>query len=626
MLRSLTTLFFLALLASAQTPPSSFPHRYPAQPTGPLGVQWQSYYQVTAKLPNITFDLSGRHFAGNIPVERAGHPNDTLFFWAFEKENGSLTDAASTEPWGIWLNGGPGSSSLYGLFFENGPIHIEPDYTATKNNFSWHEIADYIWIDQPVGTGFSTADTDGYIADDDQMGEDFMGFLANLVKVFPSLATRPLHLSGESYAGVWIPYIMKAYFAMTTPPVNIAKIAIGDGSIASGQVFELLPTLNIIETYPQLIGYDTASPRSGLCGYDLNLTYPQNGIIPSVPLLTPIENPDIIWEQRQILKQGNNERELQGNTLTKRDQESAHEIWKRDLSGRANGTIDPWYGCILLTELIDYAINFTFPWTLCQGDPNQSCFDVYSVPDALDPEVNRDASVFLNDPRTRAALHAPTSKDWAQSFSFPYGNLTFMDPSPEPMVFLTDLATNATAKNVGVVIYSGNDDTLIAHRGSEGFTRKPSTPWTDDSGAFAGIVHQERNWTYVLFHNAGHLVPQTKPAAALTFLREFFFGSNTTGLVTTSPSGTVAVVGGEDPSLVAGDVMAGSDEIFYGSGATQSTHVFPSATIAAWRAFIQTATVTPGAQDSKNNAASGLLTAGTWMFLSLVSGLGLILL
>jgi carboxypeptidase D len=68
---------------------------------------------VTEKLPNITGTLPAlpRNFAGNIPVNRAGHPNDTLFFWAFENagKHGSLTapaDAKNTDPWIIWLQGG----------------------------------------------------------------------------------------------------------------------------------------------------------------------------------------------------------------------------------------------------------------------------------------------------------------------------------------------------------------------------------------------------------------------------------------------------------------------------------------------------------------------------------------
>ena len=89
-----------------------------------------------------------------------------------------------------------------------------------------------------------------------------MGFLSNLVKVFPSLRTRPLYLTGESYAGTYIvsilpasrytvhptkihqkPYIMKTYFGLADPPVNIVKFAIGDGTIGSQVVYNELPTV-----------------------------------------------------------------------------------------------------------------------------------------------------------------------------------------------------------------------------------------------------------------------------------------------------------------------------------------------------------------------------------------------
>ncbi|KAJ7715446.1 Alpha/Beta hydrolase protein [Mycena metata] len=106
---------------------------------------------------------------------------------------------------------------MLGFFLENGPIRIASDGTISVNKYSWDTVSDYIWIDQPVGVGFSTANAAGYVTDEDQMGADFMGFLANLVKVFPTLATRPLHLTGESYAGMYIPYIMKAYFSMANP-------------------------------------------------------------------------------------------------------------------------------------------------------------------------------------------------------------------------------------------------------------------------------------------------------------------------------------------------------------------------------------------------------------------------
>ena len=74
-------------------------------------------------MPNVTFPL-GRNWAGNIPVDRPGHLNNTLFFWGFEKENGSLTAEAGEredEPWGIWLNGGYDSGHLALRFDHNSP-------------------------------------------------------------------------------------------------------------------------------------------------------------------------------------------------------------------------------------------------------------------------------------------------------------------------------------------------------------------------------------------------------------------------------------------------------------------------------------------------------------------------
>ncbi|KAK0202661.1 Alpha/Beta hydrolase protein [Desarmillaria ectypa] len=606
---------------SADTLPSSYPHVYSNEPSTDLGPDWQNYFEVTESLPNVTFDVS-RSFAGNIAVQREGHPNNTLFFWAFEKEEGSLTadaNSTSTEPWGIWLNGGPGSSSMYGLLFGNGPINIGGDYGALCNDYTWANVADYVWIDQPVGVGFATADADGYVADEDQVGKDFMGFLENFVKVFPSLATRPLYITGESYAGVYIPYIMKTYFSMSNPPVNLAGVGIGNGAITSGQVFELLPALDTIQAYPQLIGYDPEvykyfEEQSKLCGYDVNLTYPQGGIIPSISLILPTDR-DVVFllsEMRmrsfksQLLSKLS-ARADEMDILSRRDQATRREEWKRDLTGRpSNGTIDPWYGCLLLDEFIDYALNYTYPWNISQ------MFNVYNIQDALNPEVTTDATVFLNDNQTRAALHAPTSKDWVLGFEYTFGQSGSVDPSPEPMVFLTELATNATAQNITIVLYSGNDDSLIAHRGTEiaiqnttfggiqGFTKKPSTPWYNESGAFAGIVHQERGWKYVLVNGAGHLVPTDAPDAAFVLARDFIFGSNETGLVDGD-----RVVGGEDSTLAV-DVLPGGDEIYYGAGATQSTYIYPSATRSAWEAFIQTATVAAGVTLESQNGGHGM--------------------
>lgn len=151
-----------------------------------------------------------------------------------------------------------------------------------------------------------------------------------------------------------------------------------------------------------------------------------------------------------------------------------------------------------------------------------------------------------------------------------------------------------SAAGIPLVIYSGNDDSVVNHFASEvviqnttfggiqGFTKKPQTPFTDDEGNFLGIVHQERNWTYVLVDNAGHEVPEFNPPAALVMFREFIIGSNTTGLVSPDDG---SVVGGEDPDLRVGDILQGVAGILAGSGTATSLVFGLTESVAAWNDF-----------------------------------------
>ncbi|KAE9404117.1 alpha/beta-hydrolase [Gymnopus androsaceus JB14] len=601
---------FLLLLCVSQVLsqglPSTFPHNYTGIPKGGYSPEWQNYFEVTHPLPNVTEPIA-RSFAGNIGVNRAGHPNNTLWFWAFEKEEGSLTAPAGErddEPWLVWLQGG-----MVGLMTENGPLQVTGNYSIVENEFSWNKLADAFWVDQP-GTPWLHTATCTTFDGEDQVGEDFVGFLTNLVKVFPSLAHRPFYLIGESYAGTYIPYITKAIFSTPDPPVNLRKISIGDGTIGGFALYEELSTVITLETYPEIIGFDPDvfqyfKEQEHLCGYDVNLTYPQKGIIPTIidPFSTTTSFSESQLQPQPLPRKRSLSRSAlsAAGSLASRDLDAA----TRNLTGRPNGTLDPMYGCFLWEEMTDYAMNFTFPWTVGEFDP-------YNIPDALRPEVPTDASVFMNDNRTRSALHAPF-KEWVKTFSHPFGNSTGQDPGTNPfgdpnnklththcrpMAFMTELATNASRNGVDIIIYEGNDDSLVAHRGLQvviqnitfggiqGFTRKPATPFTDDEGRFAGIVHQERNLTYALFQNAGHFVPRSVPEAAFVFLREFILGSNQTGFI----DGThVVPVGGEDPVL-AEDVMPGTTVIFYGHGTTASSLVVPSETLASWSSFLATAT------------------------------------
>lgn len=120
-----------------------------------------------------------------------------------------------------------------------------------------------------------------------------------------------------------------------------------------------------------------AHHRSHLCGYDLNLTYPQNGHFPT---LNPPFNDEggITADRHRKLKDSLFKQAFKNDMFDRRreytkrnlDPPTARRLekrdaWKRDLSGRANGTIDPWYECDLYFEMIEYALNFSIPWSEC---------------------------------------------------------------------------------------------------------------------------------------------------------------------------------------------------------------------------------------------------------------------
>lgn len=78
------------------------------------------------------------------------HATNMLQFWFFESRNDP-----STDPVTLWLNGGPGSDSMYGLFEELGPCNITEDLVTSLNPYSWNNISNLLFLSQPVGVGFS---------------------------------------------------------------------------------------------------------------------------------------------------------------------------------------------------------------------------------------------------------------------------------------------------------------------------------------------------------------------------------------------------------------------------------------------------------------------------------------
>lgn len=123
--------------------------------------------------------------------------NQHLFFWYFESKK-----APATDPLVLWLTGGPGGSSMLGLLQELGPCLINEHGNGTVHNpYGWNENANYIFVDQPAGVGFSYLDEGEPVPGNSFVAADSMHKFLQLFtsKVFPDLKDRPFHISGESY-------------------------------------------------------------------------------------------------------------------------------------------------------------------------------------------------------------------------------------------------------------------------------------------------------------------------------------------------------------------------------------------------------------------------------------------
>lgn len=121
----------------------------------------------------------------------------------------------TTDPVVVWLNGGPGCSSMLGLISENGPYLIpdgETTFSQTQNPYAWNKVANMLFIESPPGVGFSQNFDPNYIYNDTNTAADNWAGLVEFFKRFPNYNTRNVWITGESYAGMYIPYTAQYIF------------------------------------------------------------------------------------------------------------------------------------------------------------------------------------------------------------------------------------------------------------------------------------------------------------------------------------------------------------------------------------------------------------------------------
>ncbi|GMI75172.1 serine carboxypeptidase-like 50 [Hibiscus trionum] len=176
--------------------------------------------------------------SGYLPVNPA---TGSAIFYAFYEAQ-APTSPLSKTPLLIWLQGGPGCSSMIGNLFELGPWRVVPSHNKNAHNLSldpnpgpWNRLFGLLFLDNPIGTGFSIAATPQEIPrDQHSVAKHLFAAITGFTSLDPLFKDRPIYITGESYAGKYVPAI--GYYILNKNPklpvsqrVNLAGVAIGDG-------------------------------------------------------------------------------------------------------------------------------------------------------------------------------------------------------------------------------------------------------------------------------------------------------------------------------------------------------------------------------------------------------------
>ncbi|KAL8097057.1 hypothetical protein AgCh_030232 [Apium graveolens] len=153
-------------------------------------------------LPGQPDGATFEQYSGYVTVDPVA--GRALFYYFAQSEN------SSSQPLVLWLNGGPGCSSFgNGAMMELGPFRVNSDgKTLSQNKYAWNDVANVLFLESPAGVGFSYSNrTSDYATGDKKTAEDSYTFLINWLERFPEYKTRDFFITGESYAGHYIPQL-----------------------------------------------------------------------------------------------------------------------------------------------------------------------------------------------------------------------------------------------------------------------------------------------------------------------------------------------------------------------------------------------------------------------------------
>eukprot|EP01099_Mayorella_cantabrigiensis_P004308 TRINITY_DN322_c0_g1_i2.p1 TRINITY_DN322_c0_g1~~TRINITY_DN322_c0_g1_i2.p1 ORF type:complete len:232 (-),score=40.62 TRINITY_DN322_c0_g1_i2:984-1655(-) len=163
-------------------------------------------------LPGLATQPSYAMYSGYIKL--SGGAN--MFYWFIESAHNPVSD-----PIVLWLNGGPGCSSLSGLLEEHGPFFPDKNGNLQTNPYSWNLVANMLYLESPAGVGYSYW-PGIHVWNDNETASINYEFLTKWFELFPAFAKNDFYITGESYAGHYVPTLAYEIYTRTPSQGSVA--------------------------------------------------------------------------------------------------------------------------------------------------------------------------------------------------------------------------------------------------------------------------------------------------------------------------------------------------------------------------------------------------------------------
>lgn len=188
------------------------------------------FWQSELKL-NQSLDFEA--FAGYEPID--WHFPDAHYFytyWGAESQDMNSTEV----PLIIFLQGGPGSASQFSAFNYIGPLRVKgtgAGLHVERNQLGWNGMGNLLVVDQPLNVGFSYENLGHITRTTEEAALYFTNFLYNFYRTWNLSSTTSVYITGESYAGHYIPVFTQYLLSNRSLGISVKGIGIGGAYIDS---------------------------------------------------------------------------------------------------------------------------------------------------------------------------------------------------------------------------------------------------------------------------------------------------------------------------------------------------------------------------------------------------------